>query len=167
MAIIERPADASRDDLVAPATTYRFVARTRGRAVAVGGMIGALALLVVGGLRAYQTQAPEWIALAVVGALCAVPIWAMLGTTVPQVVEVTNSVIQIHKNGRTERFDLVDPNVEILAVDGAVAFRAYDGRQSVVRSQDVEWKKFVDMVMHYQNYADRKAVERTERFNRR
>lgn len=157
---------AAGEDMHSPATTYRFVARSRGRAIAVGGMIGALALFAYGALRAYQTHAPEFVALAVVGALCAVPIWAVLGTTIPQVVEVTNSVIEIHKNGKTERFDLVDPNVEILAVDGAIAFRSFDGRNCVVRSNEVDWNEFVDMVMHYQNYADRKAVERAERYNR-
>jgi hypothetical protein len=75
-------------------------------------------------------------------------------------------VIEIRKNGRSESFDLVDPTVEVLARDGEMAFRCYDGRFAVVRSRDVDWKEFTHVVMHYQNHADRKAEERAARFSR-
>ena len=75
-------------------------------------------------------------------------------------------MIEISGNGHVERFDLVDPSVEVLARDGEIAFRCYDGRIAVVRSRDVDWKEFTHVVMHYQNHADRKAEERKNRFTR-
>ena len=49
--------------------------------------------------------------------------------------------------------------------DGEIAFAHYMDRWVVVRSSDVDWKVFSDVVMHYQNKADLYAAERDERFN--
>ena len=50
--------------------------------------------------------------------------------------------------------------------DGEIAFAHYMDRWVVVRSRDVDWKVFSDVVMHYQNKADRNAEERDKRFSR-
>lgn len=129
-----------------------------------------LAAIVFTGFSAYmaasEPSSRPWIVTTVATALAAVALWALVQTRTPQVVTIENSIIEIDKGGRTERFDLADPTVEILGRDGEIAFRCYDGRFSVVRARDVEWKVFTDVVMHYQNHADRKAEERTERFGR-
>ena len=52
-----------------------------------------------------------------------------------------------------------------LTPPGEIAFAHYMDRWVVVRSSDVDWKVFSDVVMHYQNKADIYAAERDERFN--
>ena len=68
--------------------------------------------------------------------------------------------------GSVDTFDLEDPGVDIRVKDGEIAFAHYMDRWVVVRSRDVDWKVFSDVVMYYQNKADQNAEERDRRFNR-
>lgn len=92
--------------------------------------------------------------------------WTMLASRSPQRITVDRSIITIRRGSRTERFDLVDPNVQISVRDGQMALRYYDGRQVAIRPSEVDWPAFVNVVMHYQNFADKKAVDKETRFRR-
>ena len=153
--------------LQAPSQRYRFVAPRRARAVLAGVLLAAVVFTGFGAwMAATEVDSHPWIITTVATALAAVALWALLQSSLPQVVTIENSIIEITNRGRSERFDLADPTVEILGRDGEIAFRCYDGRFSVVRARDVNWKVFTDVVMHYQNHADRKAEERQERYSR-
>ena len=95
-----------------------------------------------------------------------VVLWALLQSKIPQRITVEDTIIQIRRDGRVDRFDLEDPAVDIRVSDGQIAFAHYMDRWVVVRSRDVDWKVFSDVVMHYQNRADINAEERDKRFNR-
>ena len=71
----------------------------------------------------------------------------------------------MRRGGHTDSFDLEDPGVEIRVMDGEIAFSSYMERWVVVRARDVDWKVCTDVVMHYQNKADRHAEERNRRFS--
>ena len=92
--------------------------------------------------------------------------WAMLQASIPQRITLSGSKVQIRREGKVHQFDLEDPNVEIRVKDGEIAFAHYQERWVVVRSRDVDWKVFSDVVMYYQNKADHNAEERDRRFNR-
>jgi hypothetical protein len=92
--------------------------------------------------------------------------WTMLASRSPQRITVDRSIITIRRGSRSERFDLVDPNVQISVRDGQMALRYYDGRHVAIRPSEVDWPAFVNVVMHYQNYADEKAADKEARFKR-
>lgn len=158
----------SRSELAPPSESYRFVAPQRSRPFILGGL---LAMLVLAGVSVYLAltdtgDARIWVVGAAACVLVAVALLTLLQTRIPQVVTIQNSIIEIRRSGHTERFDLVDPTVEVLGRDGEIAFRCYDGRFAVVKSRDVDWRVFTDVVMHYQNHADLKAEQRKGRFSR-
>ena len=105
--------------------------------------------------------------LALAGVVaCLVLLWTMLASRSPQRITLARSIITIRRGSRMERFDLVDPNLQIVVKDGQMAFRYYDGRHVVIRPSEVDWASFLNVVMHYQNFADVKAVEKEARFKR-
>lgn len=93
-------------------------------------------------------------------------LWTLLASRSPQRVSVDKSIITIRRGSRMERFDLVDPNLQIAVRDGQMALRYYDGRHVAIRPSEVDWPSFVNVVMHYQNYADEKAADKEARFKR-
>ena len=99
-------------------------------------------------------------------AVALVVCWAMLQSSIPQRITVRGALVQIRRDGRVDTFDLEDPAVDIRVKDGEIAFAHYMDRWVVVRSKDVDWKVFSDVVMYYQNKADHNAEERDRRFNR-
>jgi hypothetical protein len=74
-------------------------------------------------------------------------------------------VIEVRRDGHVDSFDLEDPGVEIRVMDGEIAFSSYKERWVVVRARDVDWHVFTDVVMYYQDKADRNAAERDKRFS--
>jgi hypothetical protein len=146
--------------------TYRFVAPRRSRSLVQALLLAMVALAAFSGYMSATVQTPLWFGALAGSGIGVVALWAVLQARVPQTVTLKNSVIEIKNNGHSERFDLADPTVEVLARDGEMAFRCYDGRFAIVRSRDVDWKEFTHVVMHYQNHADRKAEERKVRFSR-
>ena len=104
--------------------------------------------------------------LALVSAAGLLVCWAMLQASIPQRITVSGSKIEIRRDGNAYEFDLEDPNVDIRVKDGEIAFATYMDRWVVVRSRDVDWKVFSEVVMFYQNNADHNAEERDRRFNR-
>lgn len=92
--------------------------------------------------------------------------WAMLQASIPQRITVSGPRIQIRRDGQVHEYNLEDPGVDIRVRDGEIAFSRYQERWVVVRSRDVDWKVFTDVVMYYQNKADHNAEERDRRFNR-
>lgn len=158
--------DSKRDRKAAAATNYVFVAPDPGRAVMrVAALIAGAALVV--GVTLTITERNFWaMIVAAVAAVLLVVLWAMMQSKIPQRITVRGSSIQIRRDGRVDQFDLEDPNVDIRVSDGEIAFAHYMDRWVVVRSRDVDWKVFSDVVMHYQNKADLYAEERDKRFNR-
>lgn len=152
--------------LQAPNETYKFVAPVRGRAVLLGTLLAFVILTGVATYFAVRDQQVGWIAAAGGSAFLVVLLWSFAQLHVPQVVTIRQSILEIKRHGTVERFDLVDPSVEILGRDGEMAFRCYDGRFAIVHSRDVPWQMFTDVVMHYQNHADQKAEERAARRRR-
>ena len=149
-----------------PADNYVFVARHAGRLVLRLGMLVSLVALCVGTTLTI-TQRNFWAMVVTGGAVVLlVVLWAMLQAKIPQRITIRGSVIQIRRDGQVHEFDLVDPAVDIRVSDGEIAFAHYLDRWVVVRSRDVDWKVFSDVVMHYQNKADAYAEERDKRFNR-
>jgi hypothetical protein len=145
---------------------YVFVAPDPGRRFIRVTLFLALVGLCVGVTLSLSDQEPWAMVLAGVCGVGLVLCWAMLQSSIPQKITVRGSSVQIRRDGQTHRFDLEDPNVDIRVKDGEIAFAHYMDRWVVVRSRDVDWKVFSDVVMYYQNRADRNAEERDRRFNR-
>jgi len=145
---------------------YVFVAPDPGRRVLRATLILSLVGLCVGITLSSSERALWTMVLAGVSAVGLVTCWAMLQSSIPQRITVRGSSVQIRRDGRVETFDLEDPAVDIRVKDGEIAFAHYMDRWVVVRSKDVDWKVFSDVVMYYQNKADHNAEERDRRFNR-
>ena len=147
-------------------TSYVFVAPDRGRWFIRGGMLAALVTLCVGATLTYTERDFGAMVVTAVAVVVLVGFWALLQSKVSQRITVEDSMISIRRDGRVDRFDLEDPAVDIRVSDGQIAFAHYMDKWVVVRSRDVDWKVFSDVVMHYQNRADISAEKRDERFNR-
>lgn len=155
-----------KKDRKPPSSNYVFVAPDTGRLLMRVAMVASLITLCAGATLTI-TEKNFW-AMVVTGvsAVLLVVLWAMLQAKIPQRITVQGSMIQIRRDGRVDRFDLEDPAVDIRVSDGEIAFAHYMDGWVVVRSRDVDWKVFSDVVMHYQNKADTYAEERDKRFNR-
>ena len=149
----------------APHANYVFVAPNAGRSLLRLGLVAALVGLCVGGTLAVSERSFGAALATGVSAACLLVIWAVLQAKIPQRITINDSVIEIRRDGHADSFDLEDPGVEIRVMDGEIAFSSYMERWVVVRARDVDWKVFTDVVMHYQNKADRHAEERDRRFN--
>jgi len=147
-------------------TDYVFVAPNPGRRVIRATFFLALIGLCIGGTLTLSNRDLWTMMLAGVSAIALVVCWALLQSSIPQRITVRGPSVQIRRDGRVDTFDLEDPNVDIRVKDGEIAFAHYMDRWVVVRSRDVDWKVFSDVVMYYQNKADRNAEERDRRFNR-
>ncbi len=147
-------------------TTHVFVAPNPGRRLMVAGFVAALLTLVVAGVLAVAGRSVAAGIVAGGAAACAVLLWALLQARIPQRVTLRGPHVEIRRDGQVHTFDLEDPGVDIRVRDGEIAFAHYLDRWVVVRSRDVDWKVFSDVVMHYQNKADRNAEERDKRFSR-
>ena len=147
-------------------TSYVFVAPDRGRWVLRAGMLAALIALCVGATLTITERNYTAMVVTGVAVVVLVILWAMLQSKIPQRITVEDNIIQIRRDGRVDRFDLEDPAVDIRVSDGQIAFAHYMDKWVVVRSRDVDWKVFSDVVMHYQNRADMNAEQRDKRFNR-
>ena len=145
---------------------YVFVAPDPGRRVLRATLFLSLVGLCVGITLSLSDRNLWTLILAGVSAVGLVTCWAMLQSSIPQRITVRGSSVQIRRDGRVDTFDLEDPNVDIRVKDGEIAFAHYMDRWVVVRSKDVDWKVFSDVVMYYQNKADHNAEERDRRFNR-
>ena len=155
-----------KKQMKAPATKYVFVAPDPTRKVLLAAMVASLVALCVGGALTIAQRSVLAALVMGVAAVLLVVLWAMLKAKIPQRITVHGSEVQIRREGHTDSFDLEDPAVDIRVSDGEIAFAHYMDRWVVVRSSDVDWKVFSDVVMHYQNKADHYAAERDERFNR-
>jgi hypothetical protein len=149
-----------------PADKYVFVEKRLGRLLMRATLLVSVLVMCVGAMFAIIDRSTATMVVTGVAAGCVVVLWALLQTRIPQRITVEGSVIRIRRDGRTESFDLEDPGIEIRVGDGEIAFAHYLDRWVVVRSRDVDWKIFSDVVMHYQNKADRYAEERDKRFGR-
>jgi hypothetical protein len=150
----------------ASATNYVFVAPDPGRRIMrLSALLSLIALCVGATLTVTQRSFPAMVVTGVSLVLLVV-LWAMLQAKIPQRITVQGPIISIRRDGRVDQFDLEDPAVDIRVSDGEIAFAHYMDRWVVVRSKDVDWHVFTDVVMHYQNKADLYAVERDKRFNR-
>lgn len=147
-------------------TDYVFVAPDPGRRVLRATLFLTLVGLCVGLTLSLSDRNLWAMVLAGVSAVGLVVCWAMLQSSIPQRITVRGPSVQIRRDGRVETFDLEDPAVDIRVKDGEIAFAHYMDRWVVVRSKDVDWKVFSEVVMYYQNKADHNAEERDRRFNR-
>ena len=146
-------------------TNYVFVAPDPGRWVLRALAVGSLVCLCVFGTMTIGDRSLVTMIAAGVAAALLVISWAMLQAKIPQRITIRGPMVQIRRNGEVHRFDLEDPSVDIRVRDGEIAFSHYMDRWVVVRSRDVDWKVFTDVVMAYQNRADRNAEERDKRFS--
>jgi hypothetical protein len=145
---------------------YMFVAPDPGRRVVRITLFLCLIGLCVGVTLSITDRQLWTLLLAGISAVGLVVCWAMLQSSIPQRITVRGSKVQIRRDGNDFEFDLEDPAVDIRVKDGEIAFAHYMDRWVVVRSRDVDWKVFSDVVMYYQNKADHNAEERDRRFNR-
>jgi len=145
---------------------YVFVAPDPGRRVIRITLVLCLVGLCVGLTLSLSDRQLWTLLLGGVSAVGLVICWAMLQSSIPQKITVRGPHVHIRRDGRVDEFDLEDPNVDIRVKDGEIAFAHYMDRWVVVRSRDVDWKVFSDVVMYYQNKADHNAEERDRRFNR-
>ena len=153
-------------ELSAPEGHYTFVARSPARRLLMITLMFTLLFAIYAGYLVVTVGGKDVVILTVVMAVLAVGQWTLLQARIPQRIEVEKSVITIVKSGHRERYDLVDPGVELRVRDGEIAFAHYMKPWSVVRAKDVDWRVFTDVVMHYQNRADLNAVLRDQRFER-
>jgi hypothetical protein len=149
----------------APAT-HVFVAPNPGRRLMLACFVIALLTVCVGGVLAITGRSLVAGIVTGAAAVCAVLLWALLQARIPQRVTLRGPHVEIRRDGQVHTFDLEDPGVDIRVRDGEIAFAHYMDRWVVVRSRDVDWKVFSDVVMQYQNKADRNAEERDKRFSR-
>jgi hypothetical protein len=147
-------------------TDYVFVAPDPGRRVLRVALFLSLVGLIVGLTLSVSDRDGWTMILAGVSAVGLVLCWAMLQSSIPQRITVRGPHVEIRRDGHADTFDLEDPSVDIRVKDGEIAFAHYMDRWVVVRSKDVDWKVFSDVVMYYQNKADHNAEERDRRFNR-
>ena len=147
-------------------TEYVFVAPAPARRLVQLLMVLALVGLGVGITLSLSGVAMGPLALVGVSFAAFLVAWAMLQASIPQRITVKGAHIQIRRDGKVHEYDLEDPNVDLRVKDGEIAFAHYQDRWVVVRSRDVDWKIFTDVVMYYQNKADHNAEERDRRFNR-
>ena len=149
----------------APHANYVFVAHNAGRSLLRLGLLASLVGLCVGGTLVVTERSFGALLATGVSAAFLLVIWAVLQARIPQRITIQGPVIEVRRDGHVDSFDLEDPGVEIRVMDGEIAFSSYMERWVVVRARDVDWKVFTDVVMHYQNKADRNAEERDRRFS--
>jgi len=149
----------------APHANYVFVAPNAGRSLLRLGLLASLVGLCVGGTLVFSERNVVTVLVTGASAACLVVFWALLQARIPQRITIEGAVIQVRRDGHVDSFDLEDPGVEIRVMDGEIAFSSYMERWVVVRARDVDWKVFTDVVMYYQNKADRHAEERDKRFS--
>jgi hypothetical protein len=147
-------------------TDYVFVAPDPGRRVLRVALFLTLVGLIVGLTLSISDRDAWTMLIAGVSAVGLVLCWTMLQSSIPQRITVRGPHVEIRRDGHADTFDLEDPSVDIRVKDGEIAFAHYMDRWVVVRSKDVDWKVFSDVVMYYQNKADHNAEERDRRFNR-
>jgi len=155
-----------RNGMKGPAENYVFVAPDAGRQLMRTAMVVSLVALCVGATLTITERSPWAMVVTCVALVLLVILRAMMQAKIPQRITVRGSNIAIRRDGKVDQFDLEDPAVDIRVSDGEIAFAHYMDRWVVVRSRDVDWKVFTDVVMHYQNKADFHAEERDKRFNR-
>jgi hypothetical protein len=150
--------------LATPAGHYTFVAPSPGRRVMmITLMFTALGVIYAG--WQVSNGVGDLAVIALIGlAVLAVAQWVLLQTYIPQRIEIDKSVITINRSGRLQRYDLVDPGLEVRVRDGEIAFAHYMEPWFVVRAKDVKWHVFIDVLMHYQTRADVNADLRDQRF---
>jgi hypothetical protein len=151
-------------ELRAPAGHYTFVARSLSRRLLMITLLFTVLFAAYAGYTVVTIGGREPVVVTVASAVLAVAQWTLLQARIPQRIEVDKSIVTIIKSGRRERYDLVDPGLELRVRDGEIAFAHYMKPWSVVRAKDVDWKVFTDVVMHYQNRADLNALLRDQRF---
>jgi hypothetical protein len=154
-------------ELETPAGHYTFVAPSPGRRVImITLMFTVLGLIYVTWRITDGADDKVFVSALVALAVVAVVQWVLLQTFIPQRIDIDKSVITINRNGRLQRYDLVDPGLEVRVRDGEIAFAKYMEPWSVVRAKDVKWHVFIDVLMHYQTRADVNADLRDQRFRR-
>ncbi|MET0838706.1 MAG: hypothetical protein ABWY19_08005 [Marmoricola sp.] len=146
--------------------THVFVAPNPGRRLMLACFVVSLVVLLVGGVLAITGRSLVAGILAGAAAVSSVLLWALLQARIPQRVTLRGPHVEIRRDGQVHTFDLEDPGVDIRVRDGEIAFAHYLDRWVVVSSRDVDWVVFSDVVMHYQDKADRNAEERDKRFSR-
>lgn len=149
----------------APSENYVFVAPDPGRRLLRIAMVVSLIALCVGVTLSISQRSVWAMFVAGAAAVLLVILWSLMQAKIPQRITVRGPSVQIRRDGRVDQFDLEDPAVDIRVSDGEIAFAHYMDRWVVVRSRDVDWKVFTDVVMHYQNKADHNAEERDKRFS--
>jgi hypothetical protein len=148
-----------------PHANYVFVAHNAGRWLLRLGLVGSLVGLCVSATLAFSERSPGAVVATAVSAGCLVVFWALLEARIPQRVTIHGPLIEVRRDGHVDSFHLEDPAVQIRVMDGEIAFSSYGDRWVVVRARDVDWHVFTDVVMHYQNKADRDAEARDKRFS--
>jgi hypothetical protein len=152
------------DETYLPAN-YVFVAHTAGRWLTRMGLVASVVGLSVGATLTFSERTFEAMLATGVSAGCLVVFWALLEARIPQRITIKGPLIEVRRDGRVHSFHLEDPAVDIRVMDGEIAFSSYMDRWVVVRARDVDWHVFTDVVMHYQNKADRDAEARDKRFS--
>jgi len=153
------------NDGTPPHANYVFVAPNPGRSLMRLAMVASLVGLCVGATLTVSERSFGAVLATGVSAACLVVFWALLQAKIPQRITVEGPLIQVRRDGRVDTFHLEDPAMDIRVMDGEIAFSSYLDRWVVVRARDVDWHVFTDVVMHYQNKADRDAEARDKRFS--
>lgn len=143
-----------------------FVAPSRARSAVAVLMLLSLVGAVAGVWWGWREGSSTAYVLACGAAVAAVACWVLLQVSVPQRITITGSVVEVRRQGATQRYDLEDPGTDLLVRDGEVAFGIYRDSWTIVRARDVDWRPFMDVVMRYQSRADHNAEERDKRFSR-
>ena len=144
---------------------YVFVAPNPGRGFIRAVLLASLVGLCVGATLTVSEFSYGAVVATGVSAACLVVSWALLQAKIPQRITINGPLIQIRRDGHVDSFHLEDPSVDIRVMDGEIAFSSYMDRWVVVRARDVDWHVFTDVVMQYQNKADRDAAARDKRFS--
>ena len=148
-----------------PHANYVFVAHNAGRWLMRVALVASLVGLCVSATLAFSERSSGAVVATLVSAGCLVVFWALLEARIPQRITIHGPVIEVRRNGHVDSFHLEDPAVDIRVMDGEIAFSSYKGRWVVVRARDVDWHVFTDVVMHYQDKADRDADAKVKRFS--
>jgi len=144
---------------------YVFVAPNHGRGLMKAALLASVVGVSVGATLSVSERSLGAVVATGFSAACLLVFWALLQAKIPQRITIDGPLIQIRRDGKVDSFHLEDPSVDIRVMDGEIAFSSYMDRWVVVRARDVDWHVFTDVVMHYQDKADRHAEERDKRFS--
>ncbi|HET8561742.1 MAG TPA: hypothetical protein VFL69_14565 [Marmoricola sp.] len=133
-------------------------------------LVPLLGAAVAGGYYAWSIGLMEYLPVAAIPALVIVGIWGAMINTTPAVTTLKGSKVAVRHDGRTEEFDLANPDQAIETTRDArdprwkVVFERIDGSQLVLTRKHVPPAEFMAILRHYRQIAAELLEQRLRRY---